>query len=127
MRLALPLAIAAVATLLLAGCGASGEETTGAPEPLQRNDAGASSAPIGASVRSCPTDGVWHLRASGVDCERAFLVMSNWNFPRCRPAKGESRSACTVRHYRCLAVKTDRGAAVNCARSGRSISFRWRP
>ncbi len=120
------LAVALAAAALIAGCGSSGNDTTSAPEPIKR--AGASGAPIGSSVKRCPTAGVLTgLRVSGVGCEAGVAVMSSWNFPRCRPAKGESRSACSVRRYRCLSVRTDRGTAVNCSRPGRSISFLWKP
>ncbi|MGZ8665586.1 MAG: hypothetical protein ACXWZM_00590 [Solirubrobacterales bacterium] len=120
------LAIALAAASMLAGCGSSGGETTSAPEPLKRADT--SGGPIGAAVRRCPTAGVLtRLRVSGLSCQKGAVVMSSWNFPRCRPAQGESRSACTVRRYRCLSVRTDRGTAVNCSRPGRSISFLWKP
>jgi hypothetical protein len=42
--------------------------------------------------------------------------------PACAPA-GASRSACTVRGYRCQATVAGRGVAVGCAAAGRSISF----
>ncbi len=115
----------ALAVSLIAGCGSSGE-TASAPEPLKR--AGGSGGPIGASVKKCPAAGVLTaLRVSGVSCATGVAVMSSWNFPRCRPAKSESRSACTVRRYRCLSVRTARGVPVNCARRGRSITFLWKP
>ena len=127
MRPALPIAIAALAAaLLLSACGSSGSDTNGAPQPLKRS--GTSGAPIGASVQGCASAGVLRgLKASGVGCETAVSVSTAWNSPRCRLAKGESRSACTVREYRCLSVRTAKGVAVNCARSGRSISFAYRP
>jgi hypothetical protein len=71
------------------------------------------------------------LRATGVDCGPARQVMFAWADAggRCRPTPGESRSACSVKGYRCLAVtvgtESGGGTAVNCATEGRSISFRY--
>ena len=106
---------------LLGGCGSSGSDTTTGPQPMMRTG-GSGGAPIGASVKSCVAAGSG-LRVHGVGCGTGAAVMSSWNVARCRPGKGTSRSACTVRRFRCLSVRTDQGTAVSCTRRGRSISF----
>jgi hypothetical protein len=123
MRAVVTASLAAAA--LLAACG-SEEQTPSQPSgPAQPPpSAGASSTPPGATVRRCPTDGsLTGLRVSGLGCDEGRIVMAAWNVPRCLPAKGASRSACTVRRYRCQAVNVDRGVSVSCARPGKSVSF----
>jgi hypothetical protein len=116
-------ALALAGAALLAGCGSSGGGTASSPEPLKRSG-GSGGAPIGAAVKSCPSDGALKgLRVHGVGCGTGTAVMSSWNVARCRPGKGTSRAACTVRRFRCLSVRTDQGTAVSCTRRGRSISF----
>jgi hypothetical protein len=127
MRRALGITVA-ICIALVAGCGSDESSTiageTGATTEANPS-AGASSAPAGAAAHSCGAAGeLESVRAVGVDCDEARLVAIAWNVPRCRPASGESRSACTVRRYRCQGVVTDRGVSVSCARTGRSISFR---
>lgn len=135
MRLAVPIAIVALAAALLGGCGgsSSGSESTApdltspavaesAPEP-QTSEGGA---PPGASAAGCETEATdaEALSATAVSCEEARGVMLAWQREAgCAAGAGASHSACTVRSYRCIATRTDRGLAVSCARPGHSIAF----
>lgn len=122
MRVAALASLAAAA--LIAGCGADESTTSSGPKPPAPGPAGASSVPPGAVTHRCATRGrLTGLRVSGVGCAEGRAVMSAWGERSCRPAGGDSRSACTVRRYRCLAVVAGRGISVGCARPGRSISF----
>jgi hypothetical protein len=125
MRLAVPLAIAALTAALLAGCGGSsssgGSTQTGSTAP-----AGPSSGPVGASARGCDTGAVdvEALRAVGVSCGPARQVMLGWRRDdSCSSPSGASRTSCTIGSYRCLGARADRGIAVACSRPGESIAF----
>jgi hypothetical protein len=129
-----------VAALVLAGCGDSDDSTEPGSEPTTQQPTAppatatqsTGGAPIGAQAQSCKTGSVAlsELRATGVDCGAARRVMFAWADAggRCRPEPGGSRSACSIKGYRCLAVAVGTGSgggtAVNCAAQGRSISFR---
>jgi hypothetical protein len=116
MKLAAPLLIAALAAALLAGCGSSSEEET------QRT----ANAPAGASVDACDTYAVdaEGLRVTGLSCKEGRQVMLGWQRTEdCGLIGGASRGACSVRSYRCLATRADRGISVSCARPGRSVAF----
>ncbi len=121
MRLAAPIAIVLLAALL-AGCGSSssgGSSSTEAPPTT-------STAPAGASARSCPTapNGAEALHATGISCGGAQQVVVAWQQgASCAPTAGASRSGCTAAGYRCLSTVTDRGLAVSCSGPGRSIAF----
>lgn len=125
MRLAVPLAVLALAATALGGCGSSGDSTsTGGAAPSK---AGAAKAPVGAATQSCVLNagGASGLRATDVSCREAQRVALAWQRqPVCVASPGASRSACSVGRYRCLGTATDRGLAVACARPGHSISFR---
>lgn len=96
MRLATFLAtLAAVA--LLAGCGGSGDETTG-------------SGPAG---------------GTGVSAREARIAFERE--PDCKRPEGASRWGCSVLSYRCQGVVTDRGWSISCSKPGRSIAFTVRP
>jgi hypothetical protein len=126
MRLALPLAIAALTIALLSGCGSpadggdSGSIST-APE------AGAGKAPAGASAHECSgrAGEATALRATGVSCAQAEQLARAWaKDPGCAPGEGASRSSCRLEgDYDCLAAATGRGLAVSCARPGGSVAF----
>jgi hypothetical protein len=122
MRLAAQIAIAVLAAALLAGCGSSssgGSSSTETPPTT-------STAPAGASARSCPTaaSGVEALRVTGVSCGGAQRVVVAWQQGgSCAPTAGLSRSGCNAADYRCLSTVTDRGLAVSCSGPGRSIAF----
>jgi hypothetical protein len=127
MRLATPLAIAALAAALLAGCGGSSSESdsgsTGSSPPPQASD---STAPAGASAQVCETHAVdaSALHATGVSCGEAQRLMFAWQRdPGCASPRGASRSSCTTGSYRCLGTTTARGVSVSCSRPGRSIAF----
>lgn len=92
MRLATPIAIV-VALALLAGCGDSGDETTG-------------SASTG------------RTEAPAKEVRAAFLAE-----PSCRRPKGASRWGCSIDSYRCQGVVTDRGWSISCSQPGRSVAF----
>jgi hypothetical protein len=92
MRSAAPIAIVA-ALALLAGCGDSGGETSGAP-------------------------GTDRTEAPAREARAAFLEE-----PGCRRPPGASRWGCSIPSYRCQAVVTDRGWSVSCSRPGRSVAF----
>jgi hypothetical protein len=128
------LVVAALAALALASCGDDSDEgteqTTGETNPPATATQSVGGAPIGAQARDCKTQSATlsDLRATGVDCGSARQVMLAWAGAgaRCRPTAGGSRSACSVRGYRCLAVSAAEGGgvSVNCSQPGRSISFR---
>jgi ABC-type Fe3+-hydroxamate transport system substrate-binding protein len=117
-----------LATLGLAGCGSSSDETTGSAA-TNTGAAKTSTAPIGAAARICATNAEHadKLRVSGgVACGDARSVMAGWVRSRrgeCLSPAGASRTSCTVEHWRCLGARTDQGVAVTCAQPGRSISF----
>lgn len=126
MRLAAPLLILALAGALTVGCGGSSGET-GGTESSPR--AGTSTAPAGATARSCDPGGtgVEDLRATDVGCAEARRVASGWRRAKeCDKYGADSRNPCSLLSYRCLATATDRGWSVSCAKSGRSIAFRFR-
>jgi hypothetical protein len=125
MRLAAAITLAVLAAALAAGCGgsSSGDDSSGgATAPV----GGAATAPAGASAASCETDAVdaEALRATAVSCGEARGVLLAWQQASgCAAAVGASRSACTVRSYRCIGARSDRGLVVSCARPGHSIAF----
>jgi hypothetical protein len=127
MRLAPPLAIVALVAVLLSGCGGSSSSSTGGSTATQQaSGSGAPSAPVGASARNCDTHAVdaEGLRAVGVSCGAARKVMYGWQLlGACAPASAASRTSCTVRSFRCLSGRTDRGVVVGCSRPGESIAF----
>jgi hypothetical protein len=125
MRLAVPIAIVVLAAALLGGCGGSeGNSTeTGSSAAPQ---GGAATAPAGASARSCNVDvvEVEALRATGIACGEAKAVLLAWQRnDGCVGSQGISHIACTVRSYRCIATRTERGSSVSCSRPGRSVAF----
>jgi hypothetical protein len=116
MKLAAPLLIAALAAALLAGCGSSDEEET------QRT----ANAPTGASAAPCDTYAVdvANLRVTRLSCKQGRQVMFGWQRAEgCGLIGSASRGACSVRSYRCLAIRADRGISVSCAQPGRSVAF----
>jgi hypothetical protein len=136
MRLAAPLAIAAVAAALLAGCGSSDGDSDGTQAPARDGYGGpergtpprasGAEAPAGASARGCDTHAVdaQTLRVTGVSCGAGREVMFGWQRAEgCGLIGTASRGSCSVRSYRCLATRTDRGVSVSCAQPGRSIAF----
>ncbi|HSS42695.1 MAG TPA: hypothetical protein VLK37_09140 [Solirubrobacterales bacterium] len=96
MRIIASIAIV-VALALLAGCGDSGDGTTGA----------------GSTDRT---------EAPAKETRAAFLAE-----PSCKRPPGASRWGCSIDSYRCQAVVTDRGWSVSCSRPGRSVAFIVRP
>jgi len=127
MRLATPLAIVALAAALLAGCGgSSSSSSTGGSTGTGASGSGAPRAPVGASARNCDTRAVdaEGLRAVGVSCDAARKVMYGWQLlGACATPSAASRTSCTVRSFRCLSGRTDRGVVVGCSRPGESIAF----
>lgn len=124
MRLATPLAIVALAAALLSGCGGSSSDESSSSESAP--PASTSTAPIGASAKSCDSYAVdaEALRATNVPCDQARQVMYGWQRdPACAKPAGASRTSCLTRSYRCLGARTDRGLAVSCSRAGESIAF----
>jgi hypothetical protein len=118
MRLAAPLLNIALAATLLAGCGSSDEEGT--------QGESATEAPAGASANACDSYAVdaEGLRVTGLSCKQGRQVMFGWQRAEgCGLIGGASRGACSVRSYRCLATRTDRGISVSCAQPGRSVAF----
>jgi hypothetical protein len=116
LRLAAPLAIVALAAVLVGGCGGSSSDR-GSTSP---------SAPLGATAKSCDTHAVdaEGLRASGISCSQARQVMYGWQRESsCSSPAGASRTSCLTRSYRCLGTHTARGLAVSCSRAGQSIAF----
>jgi hypothetical protein len=133
MRLALPLAILALAAGLLAGCGGSSDggssSGTGAGAGTGTREGappaqGSPEAPAGASAQACAVGGAGSLRATGVSCAEAKSVLLAWQAAgECAGAPGASHSSCSVGGYRCIGARTGRGLAVSCAQPGRSIAF----
>jgi hypothetical protein len=142
-RFARTLAATALLAALLAGCGSSSNTTTQSATQTQGSTTaapGASSstvptspapsspsAPAGTSARSCiphtATTGLV-MAGGGVACDTSNAVVAGWlDRSSCFSPAGASRYSCTVRHYRCLGTRTDRGVAVSCARAGRSVAF----
>jgi len=124
MRLATPLAIVALAAAPLSGCGGSSSDES-APS-RSTPPASTSTAPIGASAKSCDSYAVdaEALRATNVPCDQARQVMYGWQRdPACAKPADASRTSCLTRSYRCLGARTDRGLAVSCSRAGESIAF----
>lgn len=125
MRLAVPIAIIALAVALLSGCGGSGEDS-GSGSTDTAEVSGSSGAPAGAAAHACALDaaGTSALRATAVSCGDAQRLALAWHRNgACAPPAGASRAACTVRSYRCLATVTGRGLSVSCARPNRSVAF----
>jgi hypothetical protein len=117
MRLALPLVIAALGAVLLAGCG-GGSSSTGSTGTGATTDGGA---PAGGVPSSCGTDS---LRVTGVPCGEAKSVLAAWRAaPGCQIQGGSSHASCRVRGYLCIAARQGGRAAVSCALPGRSILF----
>ncbi|HEY1854753.1 MAG TPA: hypothetical protein VGG40_09210 [Solirubrobacterales bacterium] len=115
MRLALPIAIAALLAGLLTGCGGP-SATTGAG-----STAPAGEAPAGATPSACAGEPV---QVTGVSCATAKAVLAAWRAaPACRVAAGASHGSCQVKGYLCIAAKQGRKAAVSCALPGKSILF----
>jgi hypothetical protein len=148
MRLSALTAVVATiicAALLVAGCGgggSAGSNSTSPPETGGANGGGATgggtpgggapkkatapNAPAGSRVVACKEGAVdmEGLRATAVDCGSARETMRQWGRSRgCSLGKGGSRSSCSLGGFRCQAVRTDRGAAVSCARPGGDVSF----
>jgi hypothetical protein len=117
------LLVAALA--LLAGCGASGEEsethTVVNPSPPART----STVP-GGLAKACPGDG--QLRVSQVSCAQGRKVAIAWKRnPQCSSPRGASRYSCKTAGLTCLGAEADAGIVVSCAGPGRSVSFISRP
>ena len=122
MRFAVPLAIIALAAALSSGCGGSGGDSTTTETVAPQ---GGATAPAGASAQACgdvaDAEGV---RVTGTSCGAAKAVVVAWTGEEgCAGSQGISHIACTVRSYRCVATRTERGLSVSCARPGRSIAF----
>jgi hypothetical protein len=92
MRIAASLAIAAALTLS-AGCGSSGDGTSG----------------------SVSTD---RAEAPAREVRADFLAE-----PSCKRPAGASRWGCSIDSYRCQGVVTDRGWSISCSQPGRSVAF----
>jgi hypothetical protein len=128
MRLAVPIAIV-LAAVSLGGCSlpSSNDSTsTTSTGETTAPQGGAESAPSGASAQSCRSSvlATEALRATGVSCGEASAIVAGWrDTAGCAGSPGASHAACTVRSYRCIGTRTDRGLAVGCARPGRSIAF----
>jgi hypothetical protein len=102
------------------GCGSS----TGTNR--RTSGEGASAAPLGALTQQCGAAslGVARIRVTGAECDVGRNLVVAWQGEKaCAAPSGSSRRSCAVSRYRCLAVKTEQGLAVDCARPGRSISF----
>jgi hypothetical protein len=117
MRLALPLAIAALLAGLLAGCG-SGSSSSGTSGG---GSTAAGEAPEGATPSACGGEAV---QVIGVPCATAKAVLAAWHAaPACRVAAGASHGSCQVKGYLCIAARQGEREAVSCALPGKSIIF----
>jgi hypothetical protein len=134
---ALLVAIALTAALGVAGCGSDSDETTGAgtrTDPVAGGDepptAGEAQAPAGVRAEVCESDASadGEVRVTGLPCEFGRKMVKAWNLDeRCDAPPGASRTSCRVGGFACLGVATDRGLAVTCAASNRSIVFLAEP
>lgn len=116
MRLALPLAIAALLAGLLAGCGGGSSSTDSSGGATTEGGA-----PAGATPSGCGDES---LRVTGVSCGEAKAVLAAWRAaPACRIQSGASHASCRVEGYLCIAARQGERAAVSCALPGRSILF----
>lgn len=126
MRLAVPIAIVLLAAAV-AGCGDSSSGTGSTPTGVTAvPHEGAGTAPAGASAESCDSGAIdaEALLATDVSCGEARQVLFSWQRdPGCAASPGASHSACSVRAYRCIGTRTDRGLDVSCAGPGHSIAF----
>lgn len=125
MRLAVPILIVALAAAVLGGCGGSSESDSTETGSSAAPQGGAATAPAGASAQSCKAVGdIGSVRVTGLDCGEAKAILLAWDQdPGCVGSQGISHVACTVRSYRCIATRTDRGVSVSCAKPGRSLAF----
>jgi predicted small secreted protein len=126
MRLAVPIAIVALAAALLAGCGGSSGDDSSSAGSTTAPEAGSSNAPAGASAQVCAARGagVRDVRVTGLSCEQGDVTIAAWQrLGSCEPAAGATRSGCRAGPYRCLSVMTGRGRNVSCSRPGRSVVF----
>jgi len=115
MRLAAALLTVAFLAASLAACGSSDSESTGEP-----------GAPAGAAARGCvaATSPATGLRVTAASCGEAQRLALAWRRgENCQPGAGASRAGCSVGSYRCSAVRSDRGVAVNCTRPGHTVAF----
>jgi hypothetical protein len=127
MRLAVPIAIVVLA-VAVAGCGGDSSSGTESNPPAVTvvPQGGAATAPAGASAQHCDSGavGAEALLATGASCGEARQVLLAWQRdPGCAGSPGASHSACSVRAYRCIGTRTDRGLDVSCAGPGHSIAF----
>jgi hypothetical protein len=131
MRLSALAAVVLCAALLAAGCGGGGSGGSGSTAPPAGaggtpKKATAPNAPAGSKVVACKESaaGIGGLRAAAIDCRSARDVAGGWGRDQaCALREGESRGSCSVEGFRCQAVRTDRGAAVSCARPGGDVAF----
>ncbi|HET7445333.1 MAG TPA: hypothetical protein VFJ57_11795 [Solirubrobacterales bacterium] len=125
MRIAVPISIIALAAAVFAGCGGSSGSDSTETGSGAAPQGGAATAPAGASTVRCVDIGeAESVRLTGVTCEEAKWVLLNWQIRNdCVGSQGISHVACTVRSYRCIATRTERGVSVSCAKPGRSIAF----
>jgi hypothetical protein len=136
------LAALLIVALLVAGCGSGGTSGSSSTAPGNAAPGGARStnpggpikkatapnAPAGSKVVACGAGAgvtaMAQLRATAVGCDVARTTMRHWAGARaCALAAGGSRDSCALGGFRCQAVRSDRGAAVSCARPGGDVSF----
>jgi hypothetical protein len=122
------LALAVVATAMLAGCGSSSDETgeSGEPPASTSGAPGGQEAPIGSRAKVCTdssvTDG--EVRVTGVPCGLGRLLVAGWyKNSECSSPAGASRTSCKLGSFTCLALNAGRGLAVTCAGPSRSVVF----
>jgi hypothetical protein len=127
MKLAVPIAIVALAAAMLAGCGDSSVDESGsAGSTTTAPGASSSKAPAGASAQVCRAAlaGVRDVRVTGLSCKQGEVTVATWQrLGSCKPTAGATRSGCRAGPYRCLSVMTGRGRNVSCSRPGRSVVF----
>ena len=112
-----------IAAILLAGCGDSSTDstaTTGGKVEYEAEPAPGGGAPAGASAASCETQAVdaEALRATGLPCAQARRVMFAWQRASACELGDAGRGGCTVGAYRCVATRSERGAAVSLLAAG---------
>ncbi len=115
------------ACLALAACGSSDEETGTSAGTTQAGPSSppASEAPLGVTAKSCAGAEAQggEVRVTGASCELARRTVAAWaRSGPCSPTP-DSRTSCRLGEMICLGARTDRGLAVTCATTGRTVVF----
>jgi hypothetical protein len=121
---------------LLGGCGSSSDETGTTPASESQSQGAAENppaststtpgreAPVGVRADRCgegATSG-GEIRVTGVSCKFGRAIVAGW-YKDSACSEGTSRTSCKLGSLICLGAVSDRGVAVTCAGTGRSVAF----